>query len=61
MGEPVAEAQGDGSTRQSKLDRFRSRGVDRANAFSDGVFAIVLTLLVLNFKFRPHGSAGSRP
>ena len=53
MGEPVAEAQGDGSARQSKLDRFRSRGVDRTNAFSDGVFAIALTLLVLNFKF-PH-------
>ena len=35
------------------LDRFRSKGVDRASAFSDGVYAIALTLLVLNFKF-PH-------
>ena len=37
----------------ANLDRFRSKGVDRAGAFSDGVYAIALTLLVLNFKF-PH-------
>jgi TMEM175 potassium channel family protein len=37
----------------ANLDRFRAKGVDRAGAFSDGVYAIALTLLVLNFKF-PH-------
>jgi uncharacterized membrane protein len=45
VGEPAAKA--------SKLDRFRARGVDRVGAFSDGVFAIALTLLVLSFKV-PH-------
>jgi uncharacterized membrane protein len=42
------------------LDRFRSKGIDRAGAFSDGVFAIALTLLVLNFKIPElHGSTAS--
>jgi uncharacterized membrane protein len=42
---------------RSSLDRFRARGVDRASAFSDGVFAIALTLLVLTFKVpNLHGS-----
>jgi uncharacterized membrane protein len=37
----------------ANLDRFRSKGVDRTSAFSDGVFAIAMTLLVLSFK-TPH-------
>jgi uncharacterized membrane protein len=44
----------------ANLDRFRAKGVDRAGAFSDGVFAIALTLLVLNFKLpHLHGSDSS--
>ena len=41
----------------ANLDRFRTKGVDRVGAFSDGVYAIALTLLVLSFKFPDlHGS-----
>ena len=44
----------------ANLDRFRSNGIDRAGAFSDGVFAIALTLLVLNFKLPDlHGSTAA--
>ncbi len=34
----------------AKLERFHADGVGRVNAFSDGVFAIAMTLLVLNFR-----------
>jgi uncharacterized membrane protein len=44
----------------ANLDRFRAKGVDRVGAFSDGVFAIALTLLVLSFKVpHLHGSDAS--
>ncbi len=36
-----------------EFERFHTRGVERTEAFSDGVYAIALTLLVLNFDV-PH-------